>query len=100
MKDNFKTYALLLAVIIIMGLLGFFTINKIADSGMNTLNEMQNIVNEQKKEYEEELLSAIEDGYTVYLDGNKVNAETIDVMLYKSSIDHERKVIYLTKNLE
>ena len=99
MKNNFITYAQLLIVIIIMFLLGLFTINKITNQGMDTLNEMQNIIREYEKEYEEELLSAIEDGYTVYLDGNKVNVETIDVMLYKASIDHEKKAIYLTKSL-
>ena len=39
----------------------------------------------------------IEDGYEVYLDGEEVDADTIDINMYQVSIDREKECIYLTK---
>lgn len=50
-----------------------------------------------KKEYQEELNVCKQSGYTVFLDGEEVDANKIDLSLYTTSINHEEKVIYATK---
>ena len=41
--------------------------------------------------------TAVQDGYTVYLDGSEIKDEHIDFTKYKVSIDEENKKIQLTR---
>lgn len=40
----------------------------------------------------------IEKGYEVYLDGEEVNADKVDINQYSISIDRENECIYLTES--
>lgn len=97
LKRFFMHYGTVILFCIALGVWGLATITSVANKGISTIISVKQTVYEQEKEHEEELFSSIEEGYTVYLDGIEVDAENIDVMLYASSIDHEKKVIYLTK---
>ena len=41
--------------------------------------------------------TAVQDGYTVYLDGSEIKDEHIDFTKYKVSVDEENKKIQLTR---
>ncbi len=43
-----------------------------------------------------ELEEAVDSGYTVYIDGMKVDVENIDLKLYRFSIDEDAKKVFLT----
>lgn len=55
---------------------------------------------EDRQDAQEAYYSGIEDcisdGYTVYLDGVKINPNTIDIRLYSVSIDYEKQAVFLT----
>ena len=47
------------------------------------------------------LEQCLDDDYTVYLDGEKTDPDTIDIKLYKKySINDEKKSIYVVKQIE
>ena len=58
------------------------------------------------KEYDDKLLkqdieeveALIDDGYEVYLEGEKKDAKTLDLSQYEISIDDENKIVKLTRN--
>lgn len=58
------------------------------------------------KEYDDKLLKQdiekveelIDDGYEVYLEGEKKDAKTLDLAQYEISIDDENRIVKLTRN--
>lgn len=56
----------------------------------------RNIMREMIEEHRKEINDAIYEGYSIYLDGTEVDASKIDINLYKSTINHEQKSIFLT----
>lgn len=59
------------------------------------------------KEYDDKLLkqdieeveALIDDGYEVYLEGEKKDAKTLDLAQYEISIDDENRIVKLTRNV-
>lgn len=51
---------------------------------------------DQKIKEEEELTKIL--SYTVYLDGNEVDADKIDFNYYQYTINDDKKEVYMTKN--
>lgn len=74
----------------------YFAVHLITDKGAETIISIGEKVIEMENERIKELDVLIANEYTVYLDGNEIDASTIELQFYASAIDHKTKSIFLT----
>lgn len=91
LKEIATTFATLLILLATYGLIA----NYIDNAKDNLLNELEAIESEAVK-HEEEIDNCIGAGYTVYFDGEEVDPSKYDLSMYKTSVNHKEKEIYVT----
>jgi len=105
MIKNVLRVLIVFVVIFIIGGVGFAVemfslktfIYESAEIAIETGEKMNQIIEEAENKRVEEINTLVSNEFMVYLDGEEVDVTKIDVSFYKSSIDYDNKIIYITK---
>ena len=74
----------------------YYISHEVSDLILYTQEHIQNILIEEEEERISEILECVDNGYIAYIDGTEVDINKLDLSMYRVSIDHETKEIFIT----